>query len=66
MSRHYNTRHDERGRSHYGERLIRRGVSSASVRMRSVESLRDLQLRREARTGSPFPSGSDELEQKAA
>jgi hypothetical protein len=59
MSRHHNTRHPDRGRSHYPDRLTRRGLSRAPE-MESVENLRSKQEARERRTGSPFPSVSEE------
>lgn len=39
MSRKYNTKH-QRGRSHYPERLKRRGLTSVSVRMADLATLR--------------------------
>ena len=54
MSRHHNTQHPDRARSHYPARLAARGLSKAPA-MESVESLRARQEARQRRTGSPFP-----------
>lgn len=43
MAGKYNTQHPTRGNSNYPARLRKRGVSSASVRMYDVETLRRLQ-----------------------
>ena len=59
MSRKYHVKH-HRSRSHYTDRLKRRGQSSASVRMASLEDLRRIQGARLARTGSLFPGRLDE------
>lgn len=40
MSGKYNRQHPQRSNSKYPERLLRRGMSSASVRMEAVEVLR--------------------------
>jgi hypothetical protein len=40
MSRKHNTKHPERGRSHYPQRLTARGISSAGVRMMDLDLLR--------------------------
>jgi hypothetical protein len=45
MARKHNTKHS-RTRSHYPERLQRRGVSSASVRMPDLDTLRAWAARR--------------------
>jgi hypothetical protein len=48
MARKHNTPHLQRGRSHYSERLAKRGVRSTDVLMEDVEDLRrrqDRQLR---------------------
>lgn len=58
MSRKHNTRHPERGRSRYGERLTARGLSKAPA-MESAEHLERVQDARKRRTGSPFPSRFD-------
>jgi hypothetical protein len=62
MSRHYNTQHPERGRSHYPDRLSARGLTKAPT-MPKVEDLRKIQEARQRRTGSPFPT---KVEQEAA
>lgn len=46
MARKYCTRHDERGRSKYPERLAKRGESSVTVRMVSLDRLRAAARRR--------------------
>jgi len=43
MSGKYNTQHPMRGNSRYPERLQKRGLSSKSVRMYDLETLRRLQ-----------------------
>lgn len=45
MTRKYNTKHPERGRSNYGKRLIKRHLKgfSKTVTMESLESLRKRQ-----------------------
>lgn len=55
MSRHHNTQHPDRTRSHYPERLDRRGLSKAPA-MEPVENLRSRQEARIKKTGSPFPA----------
>jgi hypothetical protein len=64
MSRHYNGRHPERGRSRYAARLEARGLRKAPS-LRPLEDLRRIQEARAARTGSPFPARA-ELEEEAA
>lgn len=66
MSRHYNCKHPDRVRSHYPERLIARGATSASVRMRKLDDLRRTQAAREDRTGSPWPTYTELAELDAA
>lgn len=59
MSRKHNAPHPDRGRSRYGERLVRRGLSKSPV-MESVESLRTRQEARMKRTGFPWNFGAEE------
>lgn len=66
MSRHYNTKHPDRGRSHYPERLDARGVTSASCRMRKLDDLRRIQRAREERTGVPWATYTELAELDAA
>jgi hypothetical protein len=41
MARKHNTRHEERGRSHYGRRLTKRGITkSTDVMMPDLDTLR--------------------------
>ena len=47
MARKHNTKHN-RSRSHYPDRLKRRGLSSASVRMPDLDTLRRWAARRAA------------------
>jgi hypothetical protein len=62
MSRHHNTRHPDRGRSRYPDRLTRRGLSRAPE-MESPDNLRTRQEARIRRTGVPWAtSASDERE----
>jgi hypothetical protein len=58
MSRKYNTKHPERGRSNYGKRLAARGLSMAPALLK-LEPLRERQLRCEERTGVPWPTAAD-------
>jgi len=53
MARKHNTRHPERARSRYPQRLARRGLSKSPV-MASPENLRTAQERRTRETGSPW------------
>jgi len=53
MSRHYNARHPNRGRSHYPERLEARGLSKAP-RMEPLEPLRKRQEARVERGEPPW------------
>jgi hypothetical protein len=50
VSRKHNTKHAWRGQSHYPERLQARGLTSRSVRMLDLESLRK-------RQGAPEDTG---------
>jgi hypothetical protein len=54
LSRKHNTKHPDRSISHYPDRLAARGVSSASVRMQPLPSLRKRQLQRTELTGVPW------------
>lgn len=62
MSRKYNARHTERGRSNYGLRLIKRGLSKAPA-LPSLDHLRSVQEARQRRAGSPFPTAADRAQQ---
>jgi hypothetical protein len=64
MSRHHNTKHPERGRSRYPERLARRGHSK-TPQMESLDHLRDTQNARVRRQGYPFPSDYTDAQEAA-
>lgn len=55
MSGKYNRPHPDRGRSHYSERLTKRGLSKAP-RMEAVDVLRTRQERRIEQFGQPWPT----------
>lgn len=61
MTTRHNTRHPDRVRSRYPERLARRGLTRAPA-MESVEALRSRQEARIRKTGSPFPVSHEEEE----
>lgn len=65
MSGKHNTRHPDRGASHYPERLAARGLSKAP-RLADPDVLRARQLRRVEQTGSPWPNRGEAIEQEAA
>lgn len=58
MSRKYNTKHPERGRSNYPARLTARGLSKTPV-MGDLDYLRNKQIRRVAEFGAPWPRMRD-------
>lgn len=64
MSTKHNTKHADRGKSHYKTRLQARGYSKAPA-MEGLDTLRARQEARIKRTGSPFPQGREEEEQAA-
>lgn len=53
MSKKRNTKHPDRGRSNYPNRLVKRGLSKTPS-MESIETLRKRQERREEETGFPY------------
>jgi hypothetical protein len=65
MARKHNAKH-QRSRSHYLERLQRRGQSGATVRMPDVEDLRKTQGARAARQGHPWPTTLTDTEDGGA
>lgn len=54
MSRKYNCKHLDRGKSNYWKRLRKRGQTPVTVRMESLETLRTRQLKRISDTGVPW------------
>lgn len=58
MSRHYNCKHPDRGTNQprYHRRLKARGQSPVTVRMETLEKLRERQERRVELTGFPWPT----------
>ena len=58
MSRKFNTKHPERGRSNYPARLSARGHSKAP-QMPTLDHLREVQNARIRRQGHPFPTWTE-------
>lgn len=54
MSRKYNCKHLDRGKSNYWKRLRKRGQSPVTVRMETLETLRARQLKRISDIGVPW------------
>ena len=63
MSAKHNCKHPDRNKSHYPERLSKRGLSKAP-QMEDVEVLRKRQERREEQTGVPWWTGKAETEER--
>jgi hypothetical protein len=61
MSRKHNTKHPQRNRSRYPQRLTARGISSAGVRMMDLDTLRRRAANRAKALAEGLTSEEDEL-----